>query len=154
MRESLRFDSLLVPVDFSEASEEAFEQALALVEGEGPVLILLHVIDHSLVQFAVDHDWGTEEEVSQQMRKTAERQLLDLKDRANNRCEVDTIVCEGMPFLQILRKAEDFAVDAILIGKVGSRGAIEKLLFGSTAEKVLRGSRRPVIILPASTPKK
>jgi nucleotide-binding universal stress UspA family protein len=65
---------------------------------------------------------------------------------------VDTLISEGLPFLEILRKADDFAVDAIVLGKIGTRGPVEKLLFGSTAEKVLRGSRRPVIVLPTTSP--
>ncbi len=141
-------DPILVPVDFSAASNLAFDQALALANGDQSVLILLHVIDPSLVDFAASHGWGTKGEVVKQMRQQAEAQLESLKRQANGRCEIDAIVSEGVPFLDILRKADDFAVDAIVIGKVGSRGAIEKLLFGSTAEKVLRGSRRPVIVLP------
>ena len=36
-----------------------------------------------------------------------------------------------------------------VMGKYGARGSIEKLLFGTTAERVIRGSTRPVITLPA-----
>ena len=74
-----------------------------------------------------------------------------MKERFQDRAEIDTIVCEGTPFVEILRIAEDFAVDAIVIGKVGTRGTAEKLLFGSTAEKVVRGSRLPVVMLPSVT---
>ena len=41
-----------------------------------------------------------------------------------------------------------YTVDAIVMGKVGARGTLETLLFGSTAERVLRGSRCPVVVLP------
>jgi nucleotide-binding universal stress UspA family protein len=50
--------------------------------------------------------------------------------------------------VEILRKAEDFQVDAILMGKHGVRGHIEKLLFGTTAERVIRGTSRAVIVIP------
>ena len=59
------------------------------------------------------------------------------------------IICEGRPFMEILQKADDFAVDAIVMSKVGRRGKVEELLFGSTAEKVLRGSTKPVLVLPS-----
>ncbi len=148
MNTSLSFDCLLVPIDFSPASEMAFDRALTM-SGDKSVLILLHVLDPKLVEFAASHGWGAAEELEKQMREQAERELATYKSRASGRCEVDVIVSEGIPFMEILRKAEDFAVDAIVIGKTGARGSIEQLLFGSTAEKVLRGSRYPVIVLPS-----
>ena len=66
--------------------------------------------------------------------------------------EVDIIVSEGPPFLQIIQKAQEFLADAIVMGRVGGGGRMEKLLFGSTAEKVLRASSRPVIVLPIESP--
>lgn len=78
----------------------------------------------------------------------AERELASLKESAGERVEVQTIVCEGTPFVEILRKAEDFEVDAIMMGRFGSHGPIEKLLFGTTAEHVMRGSLRTVIVIP------
>jgi nucleotide-binding universal stress UspA family protein len=84
------------------------------------------------------------------MRKNAEERLDEYKTMGNEGVEIDAIVSEGLPFLEIINKAEDFAVDAIVMGKVGRRGPFEKLLFGSTAEKVLRASRCPVIALPES----
>ena len=146
--DTLEFNSLLVPVDFSPASEAAFCRAMSLASGENPNLILMHVIDPSLVNFAVEHGWGSMVEVTAQMRLRAEQELERYRQRAKDGLQVDVIVSEGVPFLEILRKSEDFAVDAIVIGKVGTRGPIERLLFGSTAEKLLRGSRRPVIVLP------
>lgn len=148
MNDPIQFESLLVPVDFSPVSQAAFDRALALAGGDHPVLILLHVLDPSLVEFAAAHGWGSKDEITQKMRERAEQELQTYKEAAGSRAEIDVIVSAGVPFLEILHKAEDFAVDAIVIGKIGTRGAIEKLLFGSTAEKVLRGSRRPVIVLP------
>jgi nucleotide-binding universal stress UspA family protein len=147
----IEFGTLLVPTDFSAASETALTQAFSLAGGKKPVVILLHVIDPSLVNFAATHNFGSAAEVTQQMRLQALQDLKALKERFQDRAEIDTIACEGTPFVEILRKAEDFAVDAIVIGKVGARGAAEKLLFGSTAEKVVRGSRRPVLVLPIET---
>jgi nucleotide-binding universal stress UspA family protein len=144
----IEFGTLLVPTDFSAASEITLAQAVNLAPGKKPVIILLHVIDHSLVEFATKHWFGSAAEVVDRMRAQAQQSLAALKDRFQDRADIDTIACEGIPFLEILKKAEDFAVDAIVIGRVGTRGLTEKLLFGSTAEKVLRGSRRPVLMLP------
>lgn len=141
------FSSLLVPIDFSPAAHSAFERARQLAEEENGNIVLLHVLDPALVDFAVAHAWGSREEVAAQMRQQALARLESYKQEAGD-LEVSAVVCEGTPFLEILSKAEDFAVDAVVMGKVGTRGTIEQLLFGSTAERVIRGSRFPVLVLP------
>jgi nucleotide-binding universal stress UspA family protein len=54
----------------------------------------------------------------------------------------------GKPFAEILRVASDLDFAMIVLGTHG-RGDIEELLFGSTAEKVLRAARIPVVCVPA-----
>ena len=148
MSKTIEFNSLLVPVDFSAASTAAVQRATVLASGDEPVLVLLHVIDASLVDIAESHGWGSRTGISAQMREQAEAELQRYREQTPEGIEVDTVISEGVPFLEILRKADDFAVDAIVIGKIGRRGAADKLLFGGTAEKVLRGSRHPVLVLP------
>ena len=147
----VELNTLLVPIDFSPASLAAFEQAVALATGEKPVVILLHVLDHTLVEFAEAHAFCTREEATKRMRERSQQQLDELAARVAGPVEIDCLVSEGVPFLEILAKAADFAVDAIVMGKIGTRGKVEKLLFGSTAEKVLRGSNRPVLVLPLTS---
>jgi nucleotide-binding universal stress UspA family protein len=106
------------------------------------------VIEPTLIDFAVDHGWGSHQEVAAKMRARAEEKLMEYKTQDTHGVEMDTLVSEGVPFVEILKKAKDFAIDAIVIGRIGVRGEIEKLLFGSTAEKVLRTSAHPVIVFP------
>ena len=149
MTKSIDFNTLLVPVDFSDNSRAAFTQAIGVVSGDNPVVILLHVIDPSLPEFANALGLGTHEEIAQRMRGRAESLLQEYAEACPEGIEVDPIISEGLPFLEILQKADDFAVDAIVMSKIGRRGKFEELLFGSTAEKVLRGSTKPVLILPS-----
>ena len=144
------FNSLLVPTDFSDASHDAFDWALRCVDGNESAIIVLHVLDEALIETIAAYQFAPRDEVAKRMRKHVEEQLAEYKESARDQVEIDTIVAEGLPFLEIIRKADDFAVDAIVMGRVGTRGHFEKLLFGSTAEKVLRGARRPVIVLPQS----
>ncbi len=141
-------NTLLVPVDLSPISRGVFERALELVRGDDAALILLHAIDPGLADFAADLGVEPREKIIEKMRAKAETELAELQARAEGKVEVQTIVSEGVPFIEILRKAEDFEVDAILMGRFGSRGPLEKLLFGTTAERVLRGSMRAVIVIP------
>jgi glycine betaine transporter len=143
------FNGLLVPVDFSPAARVAFDQALKLASGDAAAIILLHVMDTSLIEFAAAHQLGAREEVVDVMRARAERALAEYGAPEGARVEVMTIIVEGVPFLEIIKKADEFHVDAIVMGKFGTSGKIEPFLFGTTAERVVRGSTRPVIVLPA-----
>jgi glycine betaine transporter len=144
----LELNQLLVPLDFSPISEGVFKAALELARGDDAALILLHAIDPALVDFAAGLGTESREKIVEMMRARAETELAALKDLADTKVDVQTIVSEGIPFIEILRKAEDFQVDAILMGKYGTRGHIEKLLFGTTAERVIRGTLRAVIVIP------
>jgi nucleotide-binding universal stress UspA family protein len=148
MSNSTVFNSLLVPVDFSEAADGALKWAAGVVAGEEPTIVVLHVIDESLVSMLVENGFGSREEVEVRLREHAERELEQCLADARPDLQIDRIACVGTPFLEIIRKASDFAVDAIIMSGVGAGGGVEHLLFGSTAEKVLRGSKRPVVVLP------
>jgi nucleotide-binding universal stress UspA family protein len=142
------FNTLLVPTDFSAASLAAFNWSINCVDGDDPLVIVLHVLDSTIVDAITAHNFATHETVTQRLRKQAQEQLTDYGKTET--VEVDSMIAEGVPFVEIIRKADDFAVDAIVMGRVGAQGKIEHFLFGSTAEKVIRGARRPVVVLPGS----
>jgi nucleotide-binding universal stress UspA family protein len=82
------------------------------------------------------------------MRTNALERLKRYSDCSDESTKIDTLVCEGEPFFEIALKAEEFAVDAIVMSKLGQRSRPKSLLFGSTAEKVIRGTTKPVIVFP------
>jgi nucleotide-binding universal stress UspA family protein len=148
----MEFNSLLVPVDLSPASEILFQRSLQMLTGENPVIILLHVLDPTLVDYISVHQFGSHNEVLQKMRHRAERELASLRNSVSTESvEIEVIISEGPPFLQIIQKAQEFLADAIVMGRVGGT-RVDKLFFGSTAEKVLRASTRPVMVLPIDPP--
>ena len=55
-------------------------------------------------------------------------------------------IMEGQPAKEILRLAEEQSVDLIVMGTLG-RSGIEKFLLGSVADKVIRGSSIPVMVV-------
>ena len=56
-------------------------------------------------------------------------------------------ICEGFPAEEILSKAEELNCDAIIMG-THSKGIIANTFLGSTAKRVLRRTRKPVLIIP------
>lgn len=61
--------------------------------------------------------------------------------------KVWTFIEEGKPFEKILKVADEWEADWIVIGTHGRRG-FSRLLMGSVAEKVIRHSTRPLFVIP------
>jgi len=148
MTQKTPFNSLLVPTDFSENAWSAFQHARLLVDDEESEIVVIHVVDHTLVNQIVELGISDHELTYKKLRENAKEKMKRYADQSSESTQVDTLVCEGEPFFEIVRKAEEFAVDAIVMSKLGQRNKAKTLLFGSTAEKVTRGSNKPVIVLP------
>lgn len=141
-------NTLLVPVDFSAPSREAVAQALRLAAGEDRAVILLHVIDRSQLNFAEQQALAGAVELAAKLREQAEAELAKMVAELNTQVDVQTVVSEGVPFAEIVKKAEEFQVDAVVLAKFGVHGRAENMLFGATAERVIRWAGKPVIVLP------
>jgi nucleotide-binding universal stress UspA family protein len=144
----LKATDILVPVDFSACSINAVKAAVAIAAPDGD-LTLLHVIDEHFVTDAVSAGLGTREEIQSRLRERAENDF----DTALEGIEVpgediERMVVIGTPFVEILKIARDLDLPMIVMGVRGRSTPPEELLFGSTAEKVLRGARIPVLCIP------
>ena len=148
MTKKVPFNSLLVPTDFSDNAWAAFQHSRDLVDGDESEIVVVHAIDPMIVDQFVQMGVGEHDEVLDKLRQKALERLKPYAEFSDQSIQVDTLVCEGDPFMEIIRKADDFAVDAIVMSKLGQRNPAKSLLFGSTAEKVIRGSKKPVIVLP------
>lgn len=131
--------TILAPTDFSTTSKVALDHAKALAEKFGATLHLIHVLPDPHAQawsieaagIPVDDmqtRWGEE------ARQRLDEMLTD-EERESLHAVVETRV--GHPFLEIIRYAKGHDVDLIVLGTHG-RGAIEHMLLGSVAEKVVR----------------
>lgn len=139
---------ILVPVDFSPCSVNALRVALGLAAPDGD-LTLLHVIDENFIEDAVAASLGTSEEIRERLRQLAEHNFdTVLAEIEAGQVEIEKMIVVGAPFVEILKIARDLDLPMIVMGVRGRSTPPEELLFGSTAEKVLRGSRVPVLCVP------
>lgn len=144
----LKASDILVPVDFSPCSINAVRAAAAIAEPDGD-LTLLHVIDHDFVTDAVAAGLGNTDDIQQRMRERAEADFTTmLEGLLTGQVNVERMIVIGSPFVEILKIARDLDLPMIVMGVRGRSTPPEELLFGSTAEKVLRGSRVPVLCVP------
>jgi nucleotide-binding universal stress UspA family protein len=144
----LESPEILVPIDFSPCSINALRVAIAMAKPKGE-LTLLHVIDDEFVREAVAAGFGSSDEIQKRLKEKAEAdfvaglEILDTGDVSKER-----MIVIGTPFVEILKIARDLDLPMIVMGVRGRSTPPEELLFGSTAEKVLRGSRVPVLCVP------
>ena len=144
----LKATDILVPVDFSPTSINAVRVALGIAAPGGD-LTLLHVIDRDFVEDAVAAGMGTSEEITAKVRQQAESSFENtLEGLEAGEVDIERMIVVGVPFVEILKIARDLDLPMIVMGVRGRSSPPEELLFGSTAEKVLRGTRVPVLCVP------
>ncbi len=148
------FQTILTPVDFSPCSNEAFRVAADLARVYGAQLLVLHVIDtgalaalHRLGLLAVPSDAAAQRRRLRHHARLNVRQLLESDAAKGLSCT--RIIAEGTPFVEIAKAARLRQVDLVVLGTYGGRaGSVDKIFFGSTAEKVVRTSGCPVLTVP------
>lgn len=139
---------ILVPVDFSACSINAVRAAIGIAAPDGDVT-LLHVVDEHFVNDAVGASLGNSDEITARMRERAEADFTALREGLETgEVHLEQMVVVGTPFVEILKIARDLQLPMIVMGVRGNSTPAEELLFGSTAEKVVRGSRVPVLCIP------
>ncbi len=144
----LKSPEILVPVDFSPCSVNALRVAIGMAGPDGD-LTLLHAIDEQFVSDAVSAALGTAEEIRSRLREQAEANFTNiLEGLETEQVNIERMIVVGAPFLEILKIARDLDLPMIVMGVKGRSTPPEEVLFGSTAEKVLRGSRVPVLVVP------
>jgi nucleotide-binding universal stress UspA family protein len=136
---------ILVPVDFSEYSEKALSWAVTMAEQWRSHLYLCHVIPQpSYPHMLAGADLV---EFEAKLRGTAETQLRDLKSKQQSHgVPIDIRVVIGEPFNDICRVAEEEQIDLIVMGTHGRTG-LRHALLGSVAERVVRHSPCPVLVV-------
>lgn len=137
---------ILIPTDFSSHSQTALNYACEFARRFDAELHLLHVVQdvYSLlpepaVAFPPPGEYMAE------LKAGAERALREaLPPPQDAGLRVVRAVCEGVPFLEIIRYARQQEIDLIVIGTHG-RSGLAHVLMGSVAEKVVRKAPCPVL---------
>jgi nucleotide-binding universal stress UspA family protein len=143
-----RYQNILCPIDFSEGSLAALEEAQCLAEAFDAKIALLHVWQLPAVAVYDKFIWPQEllPRVDTQLEAAARQRmqhLLDTIPEARRRRITDHILC-GDAASTILDQATTLAADLIVMGTHGRRGP-SRFLMGSVAERVVRHAHCPVL---------
>jgi universal stress protein A len=123
--------SILLPTDFSECARHAVPVAAEFARLLGARVVCLHVVE-PVVQPAAG--W------------TPLAEPLPSADEVGGRLGVEDLIARGEPAAELVRAAEERGAGLIVISSPGRTG-LGRILFGSTAESVVRHARCPVLVV-------
>ena len=152
---------ILYTTDLSDNSTDVFKYAMNSAKKYDAGIIILHVLEQlSTTVNAVTQAYLPEGQVNKiseerqayandriqkQLKIFCEKELENDPECADRVKSIE--LCEGFPPDVILRKADEFNCDVIVMGTHG-KGIISSTFLGSTSKRVLRRTRKPVFIVP------
>jgi nucleotide-binding universal stress UspA family protein len=149
----IAIDRILCPVDFSDFSRHALEYAVAMAKHYDARVTVLHVYANVPVVNTVPAiGFESAAIVLPPVDPAAVRTITEeFAAGVQSEGRLDVRVQEAPDTVaEILAQADVLDANLIVIGSHG-RSGFERLFLGSIAGKVLRKSRRPVMVVPAHT---
>ncbi len=138
---------ILVPIDFSEHSKNALKYAIPFAKQFGASIDLIYVVEPTI--YPADFSFGQigYPNVEDELRTRGSKELEKLiKEEISENVKAHKVVRTGKPFYEINQYASEEEIDLIIIATHGHSG-MEHILFGSTAEKVVRKAPCPVLVV-------
>jgi nucleotide-binding universal stress UspA family protein len=138
---------ILVPVDFSEHSRDALRYAVDLGSVFDAELVLIHVVESMAYPADLGYALAPIPQLERELTERGKAELERLaRETVGGKLAVRLHVPAGRPFVEIIKAAREFEADLIVIATHGHTG-VEHILFGSTAEKVVRKAPCPVLVV-------
>ncbi|MFP8889194.1 universal stress protein [Natrialbaceae archaeon A-CW2] len=148
------YDTILIPTDGSQVAQHAVEHAIDIATKYDANVHTLYVVDTG----AMDVGLGTEQ--VDRLRQGQFGSMPEVRERAESATnavveaarasgydlEVTEAITAGQPHRQIASYADEHDVDLIVMGSAG-RGGIKRALLGSVAERTLRTTHLPVLVV-------
>ncbi|HCJ51440.1 MAG: universal stress protein [Gallionellaceae bacterium CG1_02_56_997] len=142
------YQRILVPVDGSETSDKALQEALKLVAGQPAQLLLLHVLEDMQFLDAEGYvNYAELRELTLNMGKRMLDKAAEIATQAGITADSKLVEAAGERIANVITaEAKDWPADLVVIGTHG-RSGFSHLLFGSVAEGVVRGAPVPVLLV-------
>lgn len=144
-------NKILLPTDFTEDAEKAFQYALEICKKTGADLHLFHAIEEPY-DFAVRI-----EEIVQEKKDQAYEKLQQMMEEARESERYSDLaiyseIKRGKPYPSILTKAKDLNAKLIIVGTKGE-SSLKRILYGNVTSNVILESDIPVFTVPANSKK-
>lgn len=140
---------ILFCTDFSSNANYAFKYAIdAAVRHPGSELYLLHVIPAPDAQYWKPYIYNVNEDVDKNAKEAFDKRVADeYMPMVPSGVQFKPVFRIGKAYAQISSFADEIGAELIIMGRQG-RGALESLLFGTVAEKVVKKAKCAVLVIP------
>ena len=137
--------NIIVPIDFSDQSDNALQAAASIAKKHNATLYALHMLE--LNEAILSSSEGFHPEQTVFLIKLAEKRLKDFLDKTYlDGIKIVPIIKHFKVFSEISQVAQNHDVDLIVMGSTGSDG-LKEIFVGSNTEKVVRHSDIPVMVI-------
>ncbi|MEO7166065.1 MAG: universal stress protein [Chthoniobacterales bacterium] len=147
-RTPLQFLKILVPLDFSECSQQGLNYAIGVAREFRSSLVLFHAV--VLPSYALGDEYTALEvpRIRAQQEEYAEKEMARLRQVvAVGLKNVEMRLAAGWPVEQIDQCVRAEGVDLIITSTHG-RSGVKRFFIGSTAEQIVRHASCPVLVVP------
>lgn len=147
----IKIERILVPVDFSESSQEALRYGHEMARGRNSKVYVLHVINQRIIDALHDMSAKGYKGEFLEVLKNVVKERRDELERfvpatMREDIEVQLEIRKGRPAQEIIAFAKENQVDLVILGNVG-RSALEAALVGSVARNVANHAPCPVLLV-------
>jgi nucleotide-binding universal stress UspA family protein len=155
------YKTILYATDLTENAAHAFRHAVGIARCHRALIHILHVLPETetavlnyvstvmgedrLADLELAHKAEVQDEIRKRLHEFAKAELADRPDDVERIAGIE--IHHGNPAAEILKAADRQNADLIVLGSHG-KGALKYAFLGSVAEKVLRKSHRPVVVVP------
>lgn len=139
------YKKILIATDGSEFTKNAVDYGIDLAKSTGAKLYAIYVVDTAaFASIPMDAAWESMYEILKQEGDEATRYVADRAEAEG--LEIERLTVEGHPAEEIIKHAEKNSANLIVMGTLGKSG-LDRFLLGSVAEKVVRNSKIPVLVV-------
>lgn len=143
--------SIIVPVDFSEQSENALKVAATLAQKNNAELLVLHMLELSPAIMSESSFVALEQVVH--LIKTGEDRFNEFLDKPYLKgLKITPIIKHYKVFHEVYEVAKKHEADLIVMGSHGTDG-LQEIFIGSNTERVVRSSDIPVLVVKGAVEK-
>jgi nucleotide-binding universal stress UspA family protein len=141
------FEKIIVATDGSKTSLKAAISGIGIAELSSSKVIAIYVAD--VTRLAYLSSCGEfSDAIRKCLQKEGEKAIKDVREIAKiEGVSCEEVKVEGDPGTELVRISQEYGVGLLVIGSVG-RSGLKSSLLGSVAEKVVRYSKVPVLIVP------
>jgi nucleotide-binding universal stress UspA family protein len=146
----MKVERILYATDFSEGASHALSYAVDLAKRYNAKLYILHVIYDFTKATGIHVPHISHDELYKELNQWAGKEMDSCCTEATRGLQnLEKVVLKGIPYDEIIKFANSEKIDIIVIGTYG-RSGLERIIFGSTAERVVR--RAPCAVITVRVP--